>query len=342
MNIVHIRMVIIGLIFIALILSACQNSDTPPISVETESPTAGTPTNEDGTCIAPYFDPIAVLPGNDRILFRSDSGIMIFNLTTFVEDVVLEAPMQVVKTALSPDGETLAWALADHRIEIIELPSGKILNTLTGHTGTVTAIKFSQTGDRLYTASHDNSVKVWDTDGSLVSEIYAGGGEVLGIGISPDETKMVIVTFEGPQKLWDIRKNELIREIGSSGAFDGSDAGFSPDGQIVGISLGGGQASLWDTEDGTQLWSGGNYGLALSPDGKFMAYSDEDASGNNLVVLGSLDDQQLVQTLVGHNSLIWKIVFSADSSILVSNSNEIRLWQVDDGKLLYEFAVTCP
>ena len=306
-----------------------------------ESPTADIYVVENFICIAPYFDPIAVLPGNDRILFRSDLGIMVFDLKTLEKETVLESSIQVIKAALSPDGETLAWALEDHRIEIIELSSGKILNTLTGHTGFVTAIKFSKTGDRIFTASHDNSVKVWDIDGSLVYEFYPGGGEVLGIGVSPDETKMAIVTFEGPQKLWDFEKNVSFQKLDPSGAFDGSDAGFSSNGRVVSIGLGGGPTSLWDIDSGTQLWSGGNYALIFSPDGKFMAYSDVDINGNNLIQVRSMVDQQLVQTLMGHMGLIWKLFFSTDGSMLVSNSNDIRVWRTSDGKLLHEFIVTC-
>ena len=304
-------------------------------------PTAEVQTVKKGICIAPYFDPIAILPGNDRILFRSDSGIMLLNLKTLEEEVVLESPLQVVKAAVSPIGKTLSWALEDHRIEIIELPSGKILNTLKGHTGFVTAIKFSKTGDRIFTASHDNSIKVWDVDGGLISEFYPGGGEVLGIGVSPDETKMGIVTFEGPQKLWDLQTNELIENIGSTGAFDGSDAGFLPNGQIVGIALGGGQTFLWDVEKGKQLWSGGYYALTLSQDGKYIAYSDVDLGGNNVVVLSSMTGQQLIEPLMGHTGMIWKIFFSPDSSMLISTGSEIRVWQTSDGELLHEFATTC-
>jgi WD40 repeat protein len=340
MNINHTRIVIVRMIFIVLTLTACGNFNRTPVPANPTDNLA----NEDIACIAPYFDPIAFLPDHDRIILRSDSGIMIFNLKTLKEEIVLESPLQVIKAAVSPDGEILAWALEDNNIELIELPSGKSLNKLAGHTGMVTAIKFPSTGNRLYTASHDNSVKVWDTVSvKLISEYYPGGGEVMGIGISPDDTKLVIVTLEGPQKLWDMTTNKLIGEVGSSGAFDGADAGFSTNGQIVGISLGGGQTSLWDIETGTQLWRGGNYALALSPDGNLMAYSDVDENGDNLVLIRSLDDQRHISTLKGHGSLIWKVFFSADSSRLVSaDGKEIRMWQTNDGRLLHNLMSTCP
>jgi len=295
------------------------------------------------TCISPYFDPVAFLPDSDRILIRADAGITVFDLNTLQEEIVLESPKQVLKVALSPDGRILAWALEDNSIELIELTSGKLLKKMGAHTGIVTSIKFSSTGNRLYTASHDNYVKVWTVEGSLVSEILPGGGEVLGIGVSPNDTKLVIVTFEGLQKLWDLTTNDLIGELGSSGAFDGADVGFSPDGKIFGISSANGPVSLWDAETKTQLWGGGDYALALSPDGRFFAYSDTESDGNHSIVIRSLDGLESKSVLKGQGSLIWKIIISADGSRLASaDGNEIRIWQINNGELLYTLSTACP
>ena len=299
---------------------------------------------KDIPCICPYFEPIAFLPDNDKILIRADSGITIFNLKTNKEETVLEPPMQVVKAALSPDGQILAWAFEDHTVELINLSSETILEKLEGHTGIVTSIKFSSTGDRLYTASHDNYVRVWNTvDGSMVSEILPGGGEVLGIGVSSDNTKLAIVTFEGSQKLWNLETNVLLGEVGSSGGFDGADASFSPDGKIIGISSANGPVSLWDAETKIQLWSGGDYALALSPDGSFFAYSDTDNDGNHSIVIRYLKGLESIHVLKGHGSLIWKIIISADGSRLASaDGNEIHIWQIDNGELLYTLSTACP
>ena len=299
---------------------------------------------EGAPCISPYFDPVAFLPDNDKILIRADSGITVFDLKTLKEAFVFEPPIKVTKAALSPDGQILAVALEDHTIELIELSSETILKKLEGHTSIVTSIKFSVTGDRLYTASHDNYVRVWNTvDGSMVSEVLPGGGEILGLGISPDDTKLAIVTFEGPQKLWDLRKNELIEEVGSSGAFDGADASFSPDGKFLGISSTNGPVSLWDAETKARLWSGGDYALALFPNGRYFAYSDTGDDESRVIVIRSLDGLELQSTLQGQASLIWKIILSPDGSRLASaDGNEIRIWQVDHGMLLFTLSTACP
>jgi WD40 repeat protein len=309
------------------------NSSDVPDTFETGDP-----------CIFPYSDPVAFLPHQDRILVRADAGVKVFNLKTLEEELALKpARRQIVEAALSPDGHVLAWALDDHSVDLIDLESGVVLKKLQGHIGMVTAIKFSTTGERIYTASHDHSVRVWNDDGSLLSEIFPGGGEVLGIGVSPDDRRLTIITFEAPQKLWDLRANRLIRYIRTSGAFDGADAGFSPDGNLLTVSLGGGPASIWDARTGRQVWSGGEYALALSPDGRFFAYSDIDENGNGVVVTRSLAGLEPIHVLQGGGSLIWKIIVSPDGSRLASaDGNEIRVWQVSDGALLYTLRSACP
>lgn len=298
---------------------------------------------KDSTCIFPYFDPVAFLPDSDRILIRADSGITVFDLNTLQQEIVLKPVKQIFKAALSPDGRILAWALEDHSIELIELSSGKLLKKMGAHTGIVTSIKFSYTGNRLYTASHDNYVKVWAVEGNLVSEILPGGGEVLGLGVSPNDTMLVVVTFEGLQKLWDLTTNDLIGELGSSGAFDGADVSFSPDGKIFGISSANGPVLLWDVETKTQLWGGGDYALALSPDGRFFAYSDTENDGNHSIVIRSLNGLKSKSVLKGQGSLIWKIIFSPDGSRLASaDGNGIRIWQINNGELLYTLNTACP
>lgn len=330
--------------FDRILASLEPEPEAVPIPDSSESSESPDSSATGDPCIFPYFDPVAFLPHHDWLLIRANTGVRVFNLKTFESELALK-PLrrQVVRAALSPDGHMLAWALDDHTVELIDLDSGVGLSKLEGHTGMITAIKFSATGERLYTASHDNSVRVWNHKGSLVSEILPSGGEVLGIGVSPDDRGLAIITFEGPQKLWDLRANRLIQNIGSSGAFDGADASYSPDGTILGIGLGDGPVSLWDGKSGRQLWSGGDYALSLSPDGRFFAYSDRDEIGNHQITLRSLDGLEPIHVLEAGGSLIWKIIISPDGSRLASaDGNEIRIWQVTDGVLLYTLRSACP
>jgi WD40 repeat protein len=90
--------------------------------------------------------------------------------------------MNIITAVLSPDGETLAWSLDDNTIQLLRISDQQVLHTLSGHTDTVTKLRFSPDGDRLISASHDNSVRIWNMQGDELHTIQPG--QVLGIGIS--------------------------------------------------------------------------------------------------------------------------------------------------------------
>ncbi len=103
-------------------------------------------------------------------------------------------------------------------------------------------MRFSPDGDRLFSASHDTWVRIWDLDGNQIHAFQPTGAgdfpnEVLGIGISPDGTE-VIRTLEGhPAPVW-----ELI---------------FSPDSSLL-LSADGLETRIWRGEDGQLLYVGKN------------------------------------------------------------------------------------
>ncbi len=289
---------------------------------------------------------VAFLPGGSRILGHSGSDLQIFDVESMAEIDRIKAPTYLTAEALSPDGKTLAWALDDYTIQLVRLSDHQLLHTLKGHTDQVSKLKFTPDGTRLVSASHDTWVRVWDMDGKQVGAFQPTGAldwlvEVMAAGISPDGKLLATAPVDGPVKLWDLATFHKVAELGGSGAYDTSDVAFSPDGQYVAADLAAG-FFLWKVADGSVLLGGGSpinsMAFAFSPDGRTLAYADM-----YNVILSSPDGAQVFHTLEGHTSPVWSLLFSPDSSKLVSNDGvEVRIWRVTDGSLLYAGKAACP
>jgi WD40 repeat protein len=256
-----------------------------------------------------------------------------------------QAPQDLIGTALSPDGEILVWSLVDNSIQLVRTSDGTLFNTIKEHTLPVIKLRFSLTGDRLFSATVDTWVRVWDRNGKLLDAFQPTGADNLpndieGIGISPDGKMLGSIPFDGPTRIWNLADKKEIVNLGETGGDVTSDINFSPDGQFVAadpIS----HLSLWRTSDWEKIWSEvSSMAFAFSPDGQFLAYSDM-YDGYN-VTLRSLPELLETHTLEGHNAAIYELLFSPDGALLASAGAGIRIWQVETGQLLYIGKDTCP
>jgi WD40 repeat protein len=70
-------------------------------------------------------------------------------------------PSKLQTAAFSPTGEILAAGAWDAKIYLWDVPTGKLLNSLDGHTNIVTTLAFSPKGEYLLSGSWDSTVRVW-------------------------------------------------------------------------------------------------------------------------------------------------------------------------------------
>ena len=73
----------------------------------------------------------------------------------------IESNDSINASAISHDGTLIAYLVLD-RIELIDANNGRPLATLRGHTNLVRKVWFSPDGNRLYSESRDNSLRVWN------------------------------------------------------------------------------------------------------------------------------------------------------------------------------------
>ena len=205
-------------------------------------------------------------------------------------------------------------------------------NRLEGHTDSVFDVAFSVDGNLIATASGDNTVKLWSSQGQQLRTLEGHREAVNSVTFSPDSNTLATASDDKTVKLWS-QKGILLHTLqGHSNAVYG--VAFSPDGTLASASRDR-TVKLW-SRDGTLLHTlqGHSQGVngvgGFSPNGQLVATASEDKT----VKLWSRDGT-LLRTLQGHRDQVLSVAFSPDGNTLASTSddNTVRLWRLD-GRLL--------
>jgi hypothetical protein len=151
----------------------------------------------------------------------------------------------------------------------------KEYNRLSGHRDGVRAVYFSPDGSMIASGSYDTTVKLWKSDGSLLTTLDGHGGAIFGVAFSPNGQIIASASQDKTVKLWKIDGTLLRTLDGHNGEVHG--LSFSPDGQTLASASWDKTVKLWKI-DGTLLKTitvDGDVAeqttVSFSPDGEMIA-----------------------------------------------------------------------
>jgi WD40 repeat protein len=115
----------------------------------------------------------------------------------------------VTCVAFGHDGKTAVIGMADGSIYMVNLGDGKIVRTLTGHTGPVTGLAFHPTGTLLASVSKDRTVKLWNPAAPqpAVQALKSLDGHtawIEGVVFIDQATKLATVSADETVRIWDL------------------------------------------------------------------------------------------------------------------------------------------
>jgi dipeptidyl aminopeptidase/acylaminoacyl peptidase len=247
----------------------------------------------------------------------------------------------VRSVAFSPDGKTLAIALYEGTVKLLDPATGQEKSVLRGHTKGVNCVAFSPDGKTLATASLDTTAKLWDVATGKEMKTLRGHTEyVLCVAFSPDGQMLATASGAshnaergGNAKLWDVATG---KERTTLGGFTRpvEFVTFSPDGKTVATASWDGSVRLWDAagQSHTTLLSNaiGTTAVRYSPDGKLLAAAigSPNSGPSEVKIWETATNRELAD--LKHPSNVWSVEFSPDGRSLVTScwDNTVKLWEL--------------
>jgi WD40 repeat protein len=187
------------------------------------------------------------------------------------------------------------------------------------HEGGVLSVTFSPDGQRLATASGDNTARVWDAANGRELARLTHEGRVWNVVFSPDGRRLASASNDHTARVWDTASGrELARLIHEDGV---SSVAFSPDGQRLATASGDKTARIWNAASGRELarliHEGTVLSVTFSPDGRRLATASDDKTAR---VWDAASGRGLAR--LTHEEMVWNVVFSLDGRRLASASND--------------------
>ena len=204
-----------------------------------------------------------------------------------------------------------------------------VINSFTGHTGTVSSVSFSPDGATFASGSYDYTVKLWEVATGTNIATFRHNRRVKAVSFSPSGSLLASGGNDGI-KLWDLTTEGNIATM-DHGDFVNS-VSFSPSGRLLASGGDNGLVKLWDVTtrrdvDTIQHEGEQNFvtSVSFSPDGTLLA----SCSWNGVIKLWDVAASHTIATLRIPGN-VNAVSFSPDGTMLAIGTpyGDIELWDV--------------
>ncbi len=209
-------------------------------------------------------------------------------------------------------------------------------NQLLGHKRAVFDVEMRPDGQMIASASGDNTIKLWQPDGTLLSTLEGHQQDVRAVAFSPNGEWLASGSADNTIILWrqDPSGDSYVpHSIFRDHSNTVMDLEFSPDGQKLASASWDRTIKLWDLK-GTVLatlsgHSGEVFDVAFSPDGELLASTSGDGTVRLWQRVDTSERYIPKHTLSGHQGAVLVVTFSPDGQMLATAGGTLKLWKVD-------------
>jgi WD40 repeat protein len=234
----------------------------------------------------------------------------------------LSLPSQVRSLESTDDGSHIFLGMSDGQIGLLDVANETLLVVTTPYNSIESITSFNE---KSFATGHaDGVVRVWSSLDELSKELDLSSGMVLSLDFEQTSNLLAIGTVDGTLATWDVDGDTPPNEFSGH---DGSTrkVSFLDNNRMVS----GGEDDkiiVWDVESKRQINSvvsehGGVIDFAINGDVLSSVGPD------GVVRLWAIDELELIDTLRGHDDLIWSIGNLGERGFVsVGQDGSIRWW----------------
>jgi WD40 repeat protein len=94
------------------------------------------------------------------------------------------------------------------------LEAGQVLRTLEGHFSPVERVAVTVDGKRVFSASRDETLKVWDLEaGQVLRALEGHSGYVSGVAVTADGQRAVSASMDCTVRVWDLKVGRALSTL---------------------------------------------------------------------------------------------------------------------------------
>lgn len=152
-----------------------------------------------------WMSTVIYSPDGQRVLVGDEYGAVIgFEVQSgavthsFVRHAQVEPPTDRIRAlALAPDARRVAFAFLGRKVEIWDMDSKRLLQTLRGSAGITDTVTFAPDGQRVLTGNHNGTFNLWNLQtGAVMRAWQAHTSAVTRVLFAPNG-KMILSTADG-------------------------------------------------------------------------------------------------------------------------------------------------